>query len=340
MSVRYSPKSHISLAKYENDYPYHGLKIECKSLNDVQWDRVNVDQFDKLNESLGSWGEIIKPLFFFGILLLLGPGLIITNVSEIIYQGDGFSFWGDEYGPDEPEFAGEVIWEGTTDETWTVELSNADPSMRVWVEEGKTVDVSVPRSGANFEPCYPSECDYLNNANESIPGYEFVGYIETNINNTYDVLFTPTGENNETTSIIVTKETFRTPGIILVIGVLAGIFLTCVLILMTYHTTKEMREEAENERKAAEGKERSAAAKGSFSKNNWIGPDGTESGPDVPEDWYLTYDGPAPIVEDIYDENYVVDRGNGTVPVDFYIKRWGVPQGFGNTDYEKLWSME
>ena len=68
----------------------------------------------------------------------------------------------------------------------------------------------------------------------------------------------------------------------------------------------------------------------SISKNNWIGPDGTESGPDVPEDWYLTYDGPAPIVEDIYDENYVVDRGNGTVPVDFYIKKWGVPEGFGN----------
>ena len=126
----------------------------------------------------------------------------------------------------------------------------------------------------------------------------------------------------------------------MVIGVLAGIFLTCVLILMAYHTTKEMREEAENERKAAEGKARSALTKGSFSKNHWIGPDGTESGPGVPEDWYLTYDGPAPIVEDIYDENYVVDRGNGTVPVDFYIKRWGVPQGFGNTDYEKLWSME
>ena len=32
-----------------------------------------------------------------------------------------------------------------------------------------------------------------------------------------------------------------------------------------------------------------------ISKNNWIGPDGTESGPDVPEDWYLTYDGPAPM---------------------------------------------
>ena len=76
------------------------------------------------------------------------------------------------------------------------------------------------------------------------------------------------------------------------------------------------------------------------SRNNWIGPDGTESGPDVPEDWYLTYDGPAPVVEDVYDENYVVDRGNGTVPVDFYIKKWGVPEGFGDTDYEKQWSMD
>ena len=76
-----------------------------------------------------------------------------------------------------------------------------------------------------------------------------------------------------------------------------------------------------------------------ISKNNWIGPDGTESGPDVPEDWYLTYDGPAPVVEDVYDENYAVDRGNGAVPVDFYIKKWGVPEGFGKTDHEKKWSM-
>ncbi|MBD60409.1 MAG: hypothetical protein CMB03_00895 [Euryarchaeota archaeon] len=77
-----------------------------------------------------------------------------------------------------------------------------------------------------------------------------------------------------------------------------------------------------------------------LSKHNWIGPDGTESGPDVPDDWYLTYIGPAPIVEEIYDENYAVDRGNGAVPIDYYIKKWGVPEGFGKTDHEKLWSME
>jgi len=93
---------------------------------------------------------------------------------------------------------------------------------------------------------------------------------------------------------------------------------------------EEIREEAENNK----------GNKESVSGNNWIGPDGTESGPGVPEDWYLTYDGPAPIVEDIYDENYVVDRGNGTVPVNFYIKKWGIPEGFGKTDHEKLWSME
>ncbi|RAH13865.1 MAG: hypothetical protein CMB56_006745 [Methanobacteriota archaeon] len=71
------------------------------------------------------------------------------------------------------------------------------------------------------------------------------------------------------------------------------------------------------------------------SSNNWVGPDGTESGPGVAEDWYLTYDGPAPIVEDVYDENYGVDRGNGAVPIEFYLKKWGVPKGFGTTDHEK-----
>jgi len=78
----------------------------------------------------------------------------------------------------------------------------------------------------------------------------------------------------------------------------------------------------------------------SISKNNWIGPDLIETGPDVPEDWYLTYNGPAPVVEEIYDENYAVDIGNGVVPIHFYIKKWGIPEGFGKTDHEKLWSIE
>ena len=314
---------------------------------------------EKLEESLGSWGGIIKLFFSYGIFLLLGPGLVITNVSEIINQGDDFSLWDSEYGPDHPEFAGGVIWEGTTDETWTVELTDGPGGIRVWVQEGKTVDVSVPRVGASFERCYPSECDYFNNANESIPGYQFIGQIHVNINNTYDVQFTSTGDSNETTRIIVTKEYFTIPGAILVFFTFVGSVVTCLGIFMAYHTTEENKEKARwmkrnekakarwmkrNEKARKQGyrnhAENNEGTKGSFSKNNSIGPDGTESGPGVPEDWYLTYNGPAPIVEAIYDENYVVDRGNGTVPVDFYIKRWGVPEGFGNTDYEKLWSME
>ena len=295
---------------------------------------------DKLNEnlkeSLGPLGKIIRALFGFSILLLLGPGLVITNVSEIINQGDDFSPWFSEYGPDHPEFAGDVIWEGTTDETWTSRLTTDPGEIRVWVEEGKTVDVSISTvsedfgSWAYFERCDVSECNYYNNANGSIPGYEYIGQIDVGRNRTYEVQFTSTGENTETTMIIVTKEEFPTPGFALILMTLAGTIVTFVAILFAYYTTKEMREESKNNN----GK------KESVSKNNWIGPDGTESGPGVPEDWYLTYDGPAPIVEDIYDENYVVDRGNGTVPVNFYIKKWGVPEGFGKTDHEKLWSSE
>ena len=70
-------------------------------------------------------------------------------------------------------------------------------------------------------------------------------------------------------------------------------------------------------------------------EGNWVGPDGTESGLGVAEDWYLRYDGPAPVVEDVYDENYAVDRGNGAVPIDFYIEKWGIPEGFGKTSNEK-----
>ena len=30
-----------------------------------------------------------------------------------------------------------------------------------------------------------------------------------------------------------------------------------------------------------------------ISGDDWMGPDNTPSGPGVPEDWYLSYDGPA-----------------------------------------------
>ena len=81
--------------------------------------------------------------------------------------------------------------------------------------------------------------------------------------------------------------------------------------------------------------ESSTATSAPLGEGNWIGPDGTESGPSVAEDWYMRYDGPAPIVESIADENYAVDRGNGAVPIDFYIEKWGVPEGFGKTSNEK-----
>ncbi len=77
--------------------------------------------------------------------------------------------------------------------------------------------------------------------------------------------------------------------------------------------------------------------KESHSKDNWVGPDGTESGPGVPEDWYLTYDGPAPKVEAVYEDNYAVDRGNGAIPVDFYNNKWGVPEGYGSAEQQKFW---
>ena len=73
-----------------------------------------------------------------------------------------------------------------------------------------------------------------------------------------------------------------------------------------------------------------------IAEGNWMGPDGTESGPDVPEDWYLSYGGPAPVVEDIYDENYAVDRGNGAIPIQFYVKKWGIPKGFEEKTEEAL----
>tara|TARA_B100000965_G_scaffold154529_1_gene128512 strand:+ start:126 stop:962 length:837 start_codon:yes stop_codon:yes gene_type:complete len=81
--------------------------------------------------------------------------------------------------------------------------------------------------------------------------------------------------------------------------------------------------------------ESSTATSPPLGEGNWVGPDGTESGPSVAEDWYMRYDGPAPVVESIAGENYAVDRGNGAVPIDFYIEKWGAPEGFGKTRNEK-----
>ena len=69
-------------------------------------------------------------------------------------------------------------------------------------------------------------------------------------------------------------------------------------------------------------------AKKNMEKQNVKGADNTETGPDVPEDWYLSYEGSAPVVEGIYEQNYGVDRGDGAIPIDFYVKKWGVPEGF------------
>ena len=79
-----------------------------------------------------------------------------------------------------------------------------------------------------------------------------------------------------------------------------------------------------------------STAKKNMEKQNVKGADNTETGPDVPEDWYLNYEGPAPIVEDIYEQNYGVDRGNGAIPIDFYVKKWGVPKGFEEKTEEAL----
>ena len=73
-----------------------------------------------------------------------------------------------------------------------------------------------------------------------------------------------------------------------------------------------------------------------ISEGNWMGPDGTESGPGVPEDWYLSYDGPAPIVESMAESNYAVDRGSGAIPIEFYVKKWGIPKGFEEKTEEAL----
>ena len=77
-------------------------------------------------------------------------------------------------------------------------------------------------------------------------------------------------------------------------------------------------------------------AKKNMEKQNVKGADNTETGPDVPEDWYLSYGGPAPVVEDIYEQNYGVDIGNGAIPIDFYVKKWGVPKGFEEKTEEAL----
>ena len=56
------------------------------------------------------------------------------------------------------------------------------------------------------------------------------------------------------------------------------------------------------------------------------------------EDWYVTHEWEnegAPEVVGIYEENYGVNIGDGAIPIEFYIGKWGTPDGYGATDYEK-----
>ena len=77
-------------------------------------------------------------------------------------------------------------------------------------------------------------------------------------------------------------------------------------------------------------------AKKNMEKQNVKGADNTETGPDVPEDWYLNYEGSAPVVEGIYEQNYGVDRGDGAIPIEYYVKKWGIPDGFEEETEEAL----
>ena len=77
-------------------------------------------------------------------------------------------------------------------------------------------------------------------------------------------------------------------------------------------------------------------AKKNMKKQNVKGADNTETGPDVPEDWYLSYEGSAPVVEGIYEQNYGVDRGDGAIPIEYYVKKWGIPDGFEEETEEAL----
>ena len=213
-----------------------------------------LESLEELRVSLDTLMEKIGPFVIIPLLILLFSGMIYTSISDFMDQGDSFGFPDGYYGPDSPEFAGDVIWEGNTDDLWTVGLKNDPGEIRVWVEEGKSVDVSVstvsedfdPR-GASFERCDDWECNYYNNANESIPGYEYIGQIDVRKNRTYDVQFIPIDENNETVMVIVTKETFPTPGIILVAKFFGGVLGMMIFMKAAYHTAKEMRAESEQD---------------------------------------------------------------------------------------------
>ena len=77
-------------------------------------------------------------------------------------------------------------------------------------------------------------------------------------------------------------------------------------------------------------------AKKNMEKQNVKEADNTESGLDVSEDWYLSYEGSAPVVEGIYEQNYGVDRGDGAIPIEYYVKKWGIPDGFEEETEEAL----
>lgn len=138
----------------------------------------------------------------FGVALLIGSVILAvagggSTVSDLAENPNGVE-----------------VWSGTAPDTYegNFEIMNTYP---VFVEEGKTVDVTVVGGDGDnrFIPCEeePNDCDYYN-----WPGHTYVGQVSVYTPGTWGVEFSGTG------SVVVTEMAVDIGGVMSIFGGMMG----------------------------------------------------------------------------------------------------------------------
>ena len=138
----------------------------------------------------------------FGVALLIGSVILAvagggSTVSDLTENPNGVE-----------------VWSGTAPDTYegNFEIMNTYP---VFVEEGKTVDVTVVGGDGDnrFIPCEeePNDCDYYD-----WPGHTYVGQVSVYTPGTWEVEFSGTG------SVVVTEMEVDIGGVMSIFGGMMG----------------------------------------------------------------------------------------------------------------------
>ena len=158
-------------------------------------------------------------LGFSGVLIVIG---VISALVGGVSLGETIG----NSSPDNEDWSGELMWEGTTPTSYTGEFDWTH-IYNVWVEDGGSVQVEV--IGGDSENLFIS-CEELDDCSifdeeGAIPGYEYIGEISVMDSGTWQVEFTV--EDGDTVDVMIRDD----PSFGGFLGILGGGVACCFGIL-------------------------------------------------------------------------------------------------------------